>query len=763
MQPIETKLLTLLKTIEGNGSFATSGVKNFTLPGLHIEGVGKIGFPLNAVQAKEIINVSKKAPFGKGSQTITDTTVRSAWEIDADQLSFHHDAWAGFIKEIIADIKVGLGIEEGEVTASLYKLLLYETDDFFLPHKDSEKEPGMFGTLVIGLPGSHTGGALHIRFDGREEIVDFSPATSLYKMPFVAFFADCDHEIKPVTSGYRICLVYNLVYASGSKKVESPQFMSPTKDMAALLAKLAVSIEHQPNVVLLDNQYTPANFSGANLKHHDKPRAEAMLAAADKAGYFGRLGLVTHYQMGEMEGGGYNDYCYNSRNRRGRYEEPEEESGTMGEVYDTHTSIKHWADDKGPGLGTIFLDEEDLITDIEIGTDDPLEKQEEGYTGNAGMTIQYWYHYGAVILWPKSKHLALLSAAAVPVKLEWLYYYLQNWENEELHSQDYAKQLLLDFQGIKLDENWKESWDFTAAAAVLSKLKDEKFLLNNCADLLVTVFDKITIKAWADLLQQYRPGIFTPIFEKAADIDDVSVVNHLLNILKYIEELNDVALDGFLSDQIHNIPLHIIKVQLSDLGKSYGNDDDETRKAVIMSILEKVLSFSKHYEHDETWIKNTLEVITKSLPRKYVNRILAGILLSRESQNRVLANALHSICVREVSARAAAMPTPPPNWTRDVPTSSKYNREIWEILRPFLDSPTERVFEYRKNESYRQQMESAIRNVTIDLRMETIQKGSPYTLKLTKTQAAYERSFKKWQEDVELLEELNKWERGGEE
>ncbi len=763
MQPIETKLLQLLKTIEGNGSFATSGVKNFTLPGLHIKGVGEIGFPLNAVQAKEIIKVSTKAPFGKGSQTITDTTVRSAWEIDAGQLSFHHDAWAGFIKEIIADTKIGLGIEEGEVTASLYKLLLYETGDFFLPHKDSEKEPGMFGTLVIGLPAGHTGGALHIRFDGREEIVDFSPATGNYKMPFVAFFADCDHEIKPVTSGYRICLVYNLLYVSGSKKVESPRFMSQAKDMAALLATLADSIELQPKVVLLDHQYTPENFSGANLKHHDKPRAEALLAAADKAGFFGRLGLVTHYQMGDMEGGGYDDYYYGGRNRRGRYEEPEEESGTMGEVYESHTCIEHWAGDKGPGLGTIFLDEEDLITDVEIGTEDPLEKEEEGYTGNAGMTIQYWYHYGAVILWPKSKHLPFLSAADVHVKLEWLYYYLQNWENEELHSRDYAKQLLLDFQGIQLDENRDESGDFTAAAAVLSKLKDEKFLLNNCADLLVTVFDKITVKAWADLLQQYRPDIFTPIFEKAADTDNVFVVNHLLNILEYIEALEDATLDDFLSDQIHNIPLYITKVQLSNLEKSYRYGEKETRKAVITSILEKVLSFSEYYEHDETWIKNTLEVITISLPRKYVNQVLAGILLSGEYQHRLLANALHAICIREVSARTAVMPTPPPDWTRDVPPSDKYSKEIWETLRPFLLSPTERVFEYRKNESYRQHMESVINNVTIDLRMETIKKGSPYTLKLIKTQAAYERAFKKWQEDVALLEELNKGAGGVEE
>ena len=51
-------------------------------------------------------------------------------------------------------------------------------------------------------------------------------------------------------------------------------------------------------------------------------------------------------------------------------------------------------------------------------------------------------------------------------------------------------------------------------------------------------------------------------------------------------------------------------------------------------------------------------------------------------------------------------------------------------------------------------MEYAIKSVTIDLKMETIRKGSPHTLRLTKTQAAYERSLKKWEVDVELLKRL---------
>jgi len=45
-------------------------------------------------------------------------------------------------------------------------------------------------------------------------------------------------------------------------------------------------------------------------------------------------------------------------------------------------------------------------------------------------------------------------------------------------------------------------------------------------------------------------------------------------------------------------------------------------------------------------------------------------------------------------------------------------------------------------------------HVTIDLKTETIRKGSPHTLRITKTQAAYNREMKSWNEDLELLNKI---------
>jgi hypothetical protein len=66
-----------------------------------------------------------------------------------------------------------------------------------------------------------------------------------------------------------------------------------------------------------------------------------------------------------------------------------------------------------------------------------------------------------------------------------------------------------------------------------------------------------------------------------------------------------------------------------------------------------------------------------------------------------------------------------------------------------------KIFDYRKNQNERNEMEKAITHVTIDLKTETIRKGSPHTLRITKTRAAYDRKMKEWNEDLVLLNKID--------
>src|SRR3954447_21900385 len=88
----------------------------------------------------------------------------------------------------LARVAEGLGVD-APITAEFYKLLLYDEGSFFVGHRDTEKAPGMFATLVVALPSSFAGGELVVRHKGREVRLDLrcdDPAEAA----FAAFYAD---------------------------------------------------------------------------------------------------------------------------------------------------------------------------------------------------------------------------------------------------------------------------------------------------------------------------------------------------------------------------------------------------------------------------------------------------------------------------------------------------------------------------------------------------------------------------------------------
>ena len=99
------------------------------LPGLHIQGIGKIGLPLSERDAKLIETVATQAPFGNGTETVVDTTVRDTFEINHDKFYFKNPAWAEFLGTVTKNMANGLGLPQNlpPPRADLYKLLLYKT------------------------------------------------------------------------------------------------------------------------------------------------------------------------------------------------------------------------------------------------------------------------------------------------------------------------------------------------------------------------------------------------------------------------------------------------------------------------------------------------------------------------------------------------------------------------------------------------------------------------------------------------------------
>jgi hypothetical protein len=121
----------------------------------------------------------------------------------------------------------------------------------------------MFGSLVIVFPTKHKGGALLFRHDGGESTFDSAAMVGAQIEPsiaFIAFYSDVEHEVNPVTSGYRVTLTYNLYFST--EPAHNPAHpiaaISPTESaFKAALSKL-----------LLDNTFmAKGGFLGFGLRY----------------------------------------------------------------------------------------------------------------------------------------------------------------------------------------------------------------------------------------------------------------------------------------------------------------------------------------------------------------------------------------------------------------------------------------------------------------------------------------------------------------
>ena len=406
----------LLGRIGTGGTFATHSTRGAQDLHLEVEGVGRIPLPVGPAMARKLCAVARPARYGYRKETRLDRKVRDTWEIPAKRLALDERRWAKTLAPQLERIRGDLGLPKGcRLRAQLYNLLVYGPGQFFAPHQDSEKAHDMLGTLVVILPSRFTGGELVIEHQNELQTV----RGSARQLTFAAFYADCHHEVRRVRTGYRVALTYNLI-AEGTADATVPKsvgalsacvrrfFETPT-------ATRAGGRESSPPdrlVYLLDHEYTPHALAWNRLKNADAARAGALRQVARHLDCEIFLALADVHETWACE----EEYDFR-RSRWNRYddddeaeEEDEDESGgtpELTELIDSDVELRHWvAPGGGPTRapkGQIGVANGELCYTTAHETFEPFETEHEGYTGNAGATVDHWYHRAAVVLWPRAR------------------------------------------------------------------------------------------------------------------------------------------------------------------------------------------------------------------------------------------------------------------------------------------------------------------------------------------------------------------------
>lgn len=751
MSSIGTTLLNSLRSVGRPGDFCVGGIREIFMPTIDVGGVGRIAFPILPVQAERLVAIAEPAPYGRGEETVVDGEVRRTWQVDSAQVRIGGRHWDQTLAGLVADIALGLGVNE-PVAADFYKLLVYDTGSFFIDHRDTEKTPGMFATMVLVLPSTHSGGELAIKHLGREVVLDPRPEEPS-EIGFAAFYADCVHEVRPVKTGCRLTLVYNLRFVGKKRALKAPDYRAEHARVVELLRSWAGAEDEPDKLILpLEHAYTPAELSFSALKGADAGVASVLVKAAAEADCDLHLALVSIEESGSAEYTGYFDRRHQSR------DEDEDEEFEVAEVLDRALVLSEWRRPDGgeAGFDDFPFAEDELCPPDAFEDLTPNEQHFHEATGNEGASFDRTYSRAGLVLWPTSRRLAVLNQAGLRTTLPYLEGLTARCETSSASIQSPLWR-----EADELSRHMLRSWsrspwraeDADDAGRMLDLQirlgnveRIDAFLAELSAEGHYAAPDNGAIVRAAALLPAPRATeLLVRIVRRNAPAHLGACGDLLLRCVAAptgatgdLEQIGVALIDALRGDPTKREqvgtwtrPTPVKPGFVVDLLTATSRID----AGLAMRAIEHLLAWPKTHEPDEVLVPAALAIA------KLV-----------ESRAWPAVGRLREASLDHLRRRIALPLEAPRDWTRTNPLKCTCGH--CRGLGAFLVAPDQQQWRLKAVQDRRTHVEQSVRSAACDLDLTTERRGSPHTLVATKNQASYERRAKQRRQDLEHVSVL---------
>ncbi|EHS64630.1 uncharacterized protein PGTG_22446 [Puccinia graminis f. sp. tritici CRL 75-36-700-3] len=287
--------------IKTSGTFARWETLPTTPPAAFLfDGIEEINLPLGEEQIRELIAKARLATSDRGNE--------------ATVLSFLEPEWQSYLVDLSKRVASKLGLDH-PIRLDLYRMLILGTGAMFKPDTDTERIPGMFGTLVICLPSAHTGGEVVVKHNDECHTLRTSDATQ----SFACWYSDVTHEVLPVQSGYRCCLTYNLAIRPGHPRpaasVLDLKKVPLRKTLQRWLENVANSnTANEPSHLYrtLDHQYKEKTLCFNQLKNNDFARTDALRKLAHELPFEIFLASLEKEEHGTYQSKNYRYSAYDT-------------------------------------------------------------------------------------------------------------------------------------------------------------------------------------------------------------------------------------------------------------------------------------------------------------------------------------------------------------------------------------------------------------------------------------------------------------------
>lgn len=738
-------------------------------PGIEVEGLGAIKLPLKRTTAKDLVAHCQIAPYGKGAQTLVNKKVRNTLELDPKKFSLS-DKWNSAIARATQLAAEQLGLPAEQLEARLYKLLVYEKGGFFLPHRDSEKHDRMVASMIVVLPNRFEGGTLVVRHGAAKQTLTFDEAAGGKAPCYAAFYADCEHEVQRVTHGVRLCLAYNLVLKpKRAKPSAATKPAAPADVLAESIGSWVATQRAKPLVLALEHHYTQRGLALDLLKGADRQLADVIVSAAEKTDCFVHFAQVSRHLMQFADDGSFSrSYSRSYQTTRRAIE--------IGETYEDELSATPWTDIRGrtQPWGEIALDHSAIVSSIPINDWKPTSEEFEGYTGNAGNTLDRWYHRSAIVVWHRDHHFDVVASSGAINSIPLFYSMVAKLAKTPKTRLEAARSDCIRF-ARSIIATWPERTIGYWHSAIAETSPYEDFPAH-----LLTLHDRDTIAMFLSQLAERDQTLRLSSFVVAASRE--------FGWSAFAQELKHLISSRPTNRGQQEIPFRDVE-WLSAFCCDKRADPDKSALAHELCALavkrfceprpSQPTYYSPYHHRESSVSEKSLPLLLKALVASGRDEDLSQVIHSVQespdefslddcqvpclkslipwSQKQLgsvppqLASWLTAVRQRLESA-TAQQPAPPTDWAR--PAEVACTCQYCAQLEVFLGDPANEVGRIRAREESRQHLIGTIAQHQCDVKHALERKGSPFSLVLTKTTGSFERAVKRFEANRRLLSAL---------
>ena len=763
-------LADLIGSVTRPGDYCTHGRLFAPMPRVEAGEAGALSFPVLPVQVQALVAEAERAPYGRGPETILDRSVRDCWQIDASRVAVSGGAWSETFADILRRTAAGLGYPAEAVSASLYKLLLYELGGFFAPHRDTEKADGMVGTLVLSLPVAGAGGELVVRHRDRETVIDMTTAEPS-ELVHAAFYADCEHEIRPVTEGHRVCLVYNLTVADRGIPLDAPDHAAEVEAIAAELRARCRDPETSGKVVwVLEHDYSEAGLAFGALKNADDAVGRVLAAAAERAGCSLHAAIVHVQEVGaaQFNGDGYDDL-------------DDENYYEMLEVDDVDCRLDDWVGMDGAAVdfGELPLLAGELMPEGCLDEAEPDTQRLMEASGNAGVDIERLYRHAALVAWPRDDAPRVLAPAGAGALAALL-------GAERAQAGTTGRGALPELAARVVDAwpsppSWRpvgdgdDSWWRHVADALthLCGIGNADATRRFLQDVVVPHYggrlnDAIAALAVAAGAGESR-GLLRDLVRANLSGQAEGIVDLVWQLRRHLDEGGDAAWEDTLRETVVTLC-----EAMPSVSPRRGAEDEEAAfrgtwhgirpprkrepKRLSAAALRKFFELVWRFDLEREAGAATAFFIGHPelvLPDRTVPGLLEALRAARGDRvgGSAAVAALWRHGAEYLLGRSEFPPEPPTDWVIPVkrrPCTCEYCTRLWE----FCADPVAEVREFAVRGDLRQHLRESIAAAEVDIEYSTRREGRPYKLVCTKTRATWRNRQRQYQEDAAEMRRL---------